>query len=130
MDLQPARPGQTALELDAISAKAGFEQTEASCAALARDDINSQQLKSAIQAVAESTNARPQAEVVPEVAMRQGKAAGAGSGILVAGVDGQLTGLARCCTPAPPDPIAGSVTRGMVVTLHRARKSTPRRPTR
>ena len=31
-----------------------------------------------------------------------------------------LTGLARCCKPAPPDPIVGFVTRGKGVTIHRA----------
>ena len=36
------------------------------------------------------------------------------------GVDRLLTGLARCCKPAPPDPIVGFVTRGKGVTIHRA----------
>ena len=54
------------------------------------------------------------------MATRQSKAAGAGSGILVVGVDRLLTGLARCCKPAPPDPIVGFVTRGKGVTIHRA----------
>jgi GTP pyrophosphokinase len=36
------------------------------------------------------------------------------------GVDRLLTGLAKCCKPAPPDPIVGFVTRGKGVTIHRA----------
>ena len=36
------------------------------------------------------------------------------------GVDKLLTVLARCCKPAPPDPIIGFVTRGRGVTVHRA----------
>jgi (p)ppGpp synthase/HD superfamily hydrolase len=39
---------------------------------------------------------------------------------LVVGVDRLLTGLARCCKPAPPDPIVGFVTRGKGITIHRA----------
>ncbi len=66
------------------------------------------------------SHARPQAESEPVVPTRQSKAAGAGSGILVVGVDRLLTGLARCCKPAPPDPIVGFVTRGKGVTIHRA----------
>jgi GTP pyrophosphokinase len=31
-----------------------------------------------------------------------------------------LTALARCCKPAPPDEIAGFVTRGKGVSVHRA----------
>ena len=33
-------------------------------------------------------------------------------GVLVVGVESLLTSLARCCRPAPPDAIAGYVTRG------------------
>jgi GTP pyrophosphokinase len=113
-----ARLGQTALKLDAVAAKAGFDKTEDFFAAFARDDINSKQVQTAIHAVAQPA-AAPVAEA-QEVATRQSKAAGAGSGILVVGVDRLLTGLARCCKPAPPDPIVGFVTRGKGVTIHRA----------
>src|SRR5699024_12043733 len=34
------------------------------------------------------------------------------SGVLVVGVDSLLTQLARCCRPAPPDEIAGFITKG------------------
>ena len=36
------------------------------------------------------------------------------------GVESLLTTLARCCRPAPPDAIAGYVTRGKGVAVHRA----------
>jgi len=75
-------------------------------------------VQSAVHAVA-----LPDAPAVvetPEVATRQSKAGGAGGGILVVGVDRLMTGLARCCKPAPPDPIVGFVTRGKGVTIHRA----------
>src|SRR5690606_9950866 len=45
---------------------------------------------------------------------------GAKSGVLVVGTDGLMTQLARCCKPAPPDPIVGFVTRGKGVSIHRA----------
>src|SRR3546814_19007808 len=41
------------------------------------------------------------------------------SGVLVVGVDSLMTQLARCCRPAPPDDIAGFVTRGRGVSIHR-----------
>ena len=41
------------------------------------------------------------------------------SGVLVVGVGSLLTQLARCCRPAPPDAIAGFVTRGRGVSIHR-----------
>jgi GTP pyrophosphokinase len=34
-------------------------------------------------------------------------------------MDSLLTQLARCCKPAPPDPIGGFVTRGKGVSIHR-----------
>ncbi|MFO1314015.1 MAG: bifunctional (p)ppGpp synthetase/guanosine-3',5'-bis(diphosphate) 3'-pyrophosphohydrolase [Burkholderiales bacterium] len=115
-----ARLGQTALKLDAVAAKAGFDKADDFFAAFARDDINSRQVQTAIQAVAQPGAAATAPAAEPEVAMRRSKAAGAGSGILVVGVDRLLTGLARCCKPAPPDPIVGFVTRGKGVTIHRA----------
>jgi GTP pyrophosphokinase len=53
------------------------------------------------------------------VVTHHSKAAGAGSGILIVGVDRLMTGLARCCKPAPPDAIVGFVTRGKGITIHR-----------
>ena len=50
---------------------------------------------------------------------RKTKAQTARSGILVVGVDRLLTQLARCCKPAPPDRIAGFVTKGRGVSVHR-----------
>jgi len=114
-----ARAGHTALKLDALAAKAGFAKTEDFFAAFARDEINSKQVQTAIQALALPVAPVPAARE-PEVQTRKSRAAGSGGGILVVGVDRLLTGLARCCKPAPPDPIAGFVTRGKGVTIHRA----------
>jgi GTP pyrophosphokinase len=114
-----ARLGRSALKLDAVAAKAGFDKTEDFFAAFARDDINSKQVQTAILALAQP-NAPTASPAEPEVTTRQSRATGSGSGILVVGVDRLLTGLARCCRPAPPDPIVGFVTRGKGVTIHRA----------
>ena len=40
--------------------------------------------------------------------------------MLIVGVDKLMTQLGRCCKPAPPDAIAGFVTRGKGVSIHRA----------
>ena len=45
-----ARLGRTALKLDAVAAKAGFDKTDEFFAAFARDDINSKQVQTAILA--------------------------------------------------------------------------------
>jgi GTP pyrophosphokinase len=113
-----ARTGHTALKLDALAAKAGFDKVEEFFAAFARDDINSKQVQTAIQALASPP--APVQAAPEEVQTRKSRASGTGGGILVVGVDRLLTGLARCCKPAPPDPIAGFITRGKGVTIHRA----------
>lgn len=41
------------------------------------------------------------------------------SGVTVRGVGDVWVKLARCCTPVPPDPIVGFVTRGSGVSVHR-----------
>ena len=115
-----ARAGASALNLDLLAAKAGYAKPDELFAAYARDELNLRQLQTAIKAAtAPAPEPAPQA---PEegVVTRASRASGAGSGILVVGVDRLMTGLARCCKPAPPDPIAGFVTRGKGITIHRA----------
>ncbi len=54
-----------------------------------------------------------------EIALRPSRSPAGGGGVLVVGVGSLLTALARCCRPAPPDAIAGYVTRGKGVAVHR-----------
>jgi GTP pyrophosphokinase len=112
-----ARAGATAVNLDAVAAKAGYERADDLFAGVGRDEINTRQIQTAIKAVVQPA-AVSTAEHEPGL-LRQSKAAGAGSGILVVGVDRLMTVLARCCKPAPPDAIVGFVTRGKGVTIHR-----------
>jgi GTP pyrophosphokinase len=112
------RAGATAVNLDAVAAKAGFAKADELYAAVARDELNTRQLQAAIRAVVQP-EAAPEAATDEALLPRQSKAAGSGSGILVVGVDHLMTGLARCCKPAPPDPIVGFVTRGKGVSIHR-----------
>ena len=99
--------------------KAGFGKADDLFAAVGRGELNPRQIQTAIRAVVQPRR-RADAEAAAEVLARQSKAAGAGSGILVVGVDQLMTELARCCKPAPPDPIVGFVTRGKGVSIHRA----------
>jgi GTP pyrophosphokinase len=113
-----ARSGLAALKLDALAAEAGYASIDEFFAAVARTEVNLRAVQNAIRAVA-------RLEVAPEpgpddgVVARESKSTGAGSGILIVGVDRLMTGLARCCKPAPPDPIVGFVTRGKGISIHR-----------
>ena len=56
----------------------------------------------------------------PEIILRNSSRKNSQSGdVLVVGVDSLLTQLARCCRPVPPDAIAGFVTQGRGVSIHR-----------
>lgn len=56
----------------------------------------------------------------PEIVLRQSaRKQGHVGDVLVVGVDSLLTQLARCCRPVPPDAIAGFVTQGRGVSIHR-----------
>ncbi|ANI99425.1 GTP pyrophosphokinase [Polynucleobacter wuianus] len=67
------------------------------------------------------TEANPEAKpITPEIVLRNSsRKTGQGGDVLVVGVDSLLTQLARCCRPVPPDSIAGFVTQGRGVSIHR-----------
>lgn len=75
--------------------------------------------------ITKSLDAKPEITVepkpaTPEIILRNSSRKSAQSGdVLVVGVDSLLTQLARCCRPVPPDAIAGFVTRGKGVSIHR-----------
>lgn len=66
---------------------------------------------------------RPE-ENTPEVTaasiVRKSRARTDKSGVLVDGEGGLMTFLAKCCKPAPPDDIAGFVTKGRGISVHRS----------
>ena len=67
---------------------------------------------------------KPDAEPLAVVLRQRTRSAKPSSDVLVVGVDSLLTQLARCCRPLPPDAIAGFVTQGRGVSIHRRSCST------
>jgi GTP pyrophosphokinase len=107
------RAGMTALGLDKLAAQLHFDKVEDLLAAVGRNELTARQVQTALREPAPA----PPAEAVPLPV--KPVAPQAKGDILVVGVDKLLTVLARCCKPAPPDPIIGFVTRGRGVTVHR-----------
>ncbi len=110
------RAGMTALSLDDLAVRMGHAKLDEFLAMVGRNEIGPKQLQNAAR---ESTAVKaaeaapmPSLAPAPEVSRQHGE-------ILVVGVDKLLTVLARCCKPAPPDPIIGFVSRGRGVTVHR-----------
>jgi len=107
------RDGAAQANLDELAHKLGFRNPEALFLAAARSEIGPR----AIEAAVRGTPAASTPE--PEIQTHRAKA-GEGSGqILVVGMDKLMTQLGRCCKPVPPDAIAGFVTRGRGVSVHR-----------
>jgi GTP pyrophosphokinase len=106
------REGKKAASLDALGQQFGFDRPEDFFAAVGRVEISQRQLQSALRG--EPAPAAP-APVRPHRS-RTGPVPG---GILIVGVDRLMTQLARCCKPVPPDRIAGFVTKGRGVSIHR-----------
>jgi len=62
----------------------------------------------------------PKVPAASEIILRQSsRKQTQGGDVLVVGVDSLLTQLARCCRPVPPDSIAGFVTQGRGISIHR-----------
>jgi GTP pyrophosphokinase len=119
------REGKTALPLDQLAAQLGMESSELLFVAMAKGEIGPRQLEGAIRF---DRHALAKSDLAPAVdqpialnpAKRVGQDKASRSDVLVVGVDLLLTQLARCCRPLPPDSIAGYVTRGKGISIHRA----------
>jgi GTP pyrophosphokinase len=106
------RHGQTRINLDQLAAKLDFDRLPDFLAAIARGEVGPKALQDAV------TGDTHAPEPAPAIVTRKSKTGD--GGVLVVGVDRLLTAPAKCCRPAPPEPIVGFVTRGRGVSVHRA----------
>ncbi|MFN6960719.1 MAG: RelA/SpoT family protein, partial [Rhodocyclaceae bacterium] len=105
------REGATQANLEDLAHKLGFKNVDALFLAAARNEIGPRAIEAAVKGA-------PAAEAAPEILTHRAKAQ-AGGQILVGGSDKLMTQLGRCCKPVPPDAIAGFITRGRGVSVHR-----------
>jgi GTP pyrophosphokinase len=113
------RLGKTAINLDQLAQQLGFARADDLYVAAAKEEFSLRQIDAVLQPAAPEPELR--AEDLMAHAMRSENASTSGkSNVLVVGVGSLLTQLARCCRPAPPDPIQGFVTRGRGVSIHRS----------
>jgi GTP pyrophosphokinase len=110
------RRGLTALKHEKIAHELGYAKVNDFFADLGRGEIGSNELGAALQPDVQPAASVREDAVVP---LRRARPGARGS-VLVVGVDKLMTQSAKCCKPAPPEPIVGFVTRGRGVTVHRA----------
>jgi len=107
------REGMTGANLDRLAQQLGYARSDDLFAAAGREEVGAKMLQTALRG-------GPPAEPAEEAFLPgKSKANAKDGGILVVGMDKLLTQLAKCCRPAPPDAIAGFVTRGRGVSIHR-----------
>ncbi len=104
------RAGRTAMERDALAEQLGFKNADALFEVVGKDEYSLRNIENLL---------RP-AEPEPQDRVHLSRSRAGAGGVLVVGMDSLLTTLARCCRPAPPDAIAGFVTRGRGVAVHRS----------
>lgn len=115
LDKELQRRGMTRINLDQLAMRMGFERLGDLLSGLGRGEIGPKILGDALSGDGAAVTAEEAAE--PVIARRP---ASGGGGVLIVGVDKLLTATAKCCRPAPPEPIVGFVTRGRGVSVHRA----------
>jgi GTP pyrophosphokinase len=134
------REGRTALAHDELARRLGFTRSDDLFLAVSREELGPRALEDAVRAPHDAERAGDAVRGVSsrgttDTGAQAGLAltepagkrsvsgrigtAGSTSGVLVVGVDFLLTQLAKCCRPAPPDPIVGFVTKGQGVSVHR-----------
>jgi GTP pyrophosphokinase len=109
------REGKTSVKLEDLAGQLGFKSADDLFAVVGKDEYSLRNIETLL---------RPrEAPLAPDEFLLQRKARPSDKtpkgGVLVVGIDSLMTQLARCCKPAPPDPIGGFVTRGKGVSIHR-----------
>ncbi len=108
------REGKTALERDQLASQLGFKTADALYEVVGKDEFSLRHIEQLLRPAAPAP-----LDDAPLIKRSRASETPARGGVLVVGVDSLLTSLARCCRPAPPDPIDGFVTRGKGVAIHR-----------
>ena len=110
------REGRTAIKLDDLASQLGFKSADALFEGVGKDEYSLRNIENLLRP------AEPGPTPDDWIAQRGdgAEAVAPKGGVLVVGVESLLTSLARCCRPAPPDPIGGYVTRGKGVAVHRS----------
>jgi GTP pyrophosphokinase len=107
------REGRTALKHAELATRLGFRSADALFEVVGKDELSLKSIEALLRP------APPPKSDADDIALRPSRSPAGGGGVLVVGVGSLLTALARCCRPAPPDAIAGYVTRGKGVAVHR-----------
>ena len=108
------RLGLTNINHKNLAEKFNFKEVDDFYAAVGRGDITSTQIAARGQSLTQSEEPGKVVSV-PSIRKRRKQT----SNVEIEGVGNLLTKFAKCCMPAPGDPIIGYITLGAGVTIHR-----------
>ncbi len=118
------REGRTAIKLETLAARLGYDDPAQMFLAAGRDELSSRPVEEALRidsrAGARAPESAPAQDPATLGVVHRTRRRDAGDGVLVEGIDSLLTQLAKCCRPAPPDEVVGFITRGRGVSIHRS----------
>jgi len=112
------RIGHSNIRFDTLADKLGYADSNDLFAAIAHNEVKSSRYLNIIQEMTRPETGTDEEHLLPIKPRQRGKSE-VGKGITVQGVGDLLTHMARCCNPLPGDNIAGYITRGHGVSIHR-----------
>ncbi|MGD8558584.1 MAG: GTP diphosphokinase [Gammaproteobacteria bacterium] len=119
LDRELQRLGIADIQYDQIAQRFDFSKVEEFLAALGRSDITPNQVASAVNELIFPARDNGTSNIPTIHPFQQRKSKNYPDDVRIMGVGDLMTHTARCCKPVPFDGIAGYITRGRGVTIHR-----------
>ncbi len=114
LDRELARLNVRDIATNTIAKHLKFKDSDALCVALGAADLTSAAIATALQNLRRDDSV----EILKKKRQRKPKTAKSAQAA-IRGVGNLLSTFARCCRPVPPEHIAGYITQGRGVTIHR-----------
>ncbi len=109
------RLGLTEVNFEKLARRLGYPKLDEFLAAIGRNDLKIKRIVRVIQELRQEEK-----NEFPEIKPRAPTApTSSGSDVTIEGVGDLLTQIAGCCKPVPGDEIAGYITKGRGITIHR-----------
>ncbi|MGH8033909.1 MAG: RelA/SpoT family protein, partial [Lysobacterales bacterium] len=112
--------GETGAELTPVIKRFGLGSTDDLYVAVGSGDLHVGQVVSALSRMRSEMSPPQAGDLLSKTPVRQRSQTGSKpDDVTIEGVGNLVTTIARCCQPVPGDPVAGYITRGRGVTIHR-----------